>query len=56
MGNKGERMCVCIYRYMDVEEEGKSMGSSIAEAGREWAFKALRNEDLEAWLFRLLLE
>lgn len=43
-------------RYFDVEEEGKPLGTSIAEDGREWANKALRNEDFEAWLFRLLLE
>ncbi|KAF2159278.1 glycosyltransferase family 90 protein [Zasmidium cellare ATCC 36951] len=43
-------------RFLDAEEEGKSMASSIAEAGRDWAFKALRNEDFEVWFFRLLLE
>lgn len=43
-------------RYLDAEEEGKPIASSIAEAGRDWAFKALRNEDFEVWFFRLLLE
>ncbi|CAK4032336.1 glycosyltransferase family 90 [Lecanosticta acicola] len=43
-------------RYFDGEEEGRPLATSIAEEGRDWAFKALRNEDLEVWLFRLLLE
>jgi hypothetical protein len=28
----------------------------LALQGREWAKKVLRNEDLEVWFFRLLLE
>lgn len=43
-------------RYFDVEAEGKRMAAEVAEAGREWASKALRNEDFEVWLFRILLE
>jgi hypothetical protein len=43
-------------RYIDAEEEGRLLGVGMAEAGREWALKALRNEDFEVWLFRLLLE
>lgn len=43
-------------RYFDAEEEGKPLATGIAEGGREWASKALRNEDFEVWLFRLLLE
>lgn len=31
-------------------------GEMIAEAGREWAGKALRKEDMEIFMFRLLLE
>ncbi|KAI9726247.1 MAG: hypothetical protein M1834_009076 [Cirrosporium novae-zelandiae] len=31
-------------------------GEMIAEAGREWANKALRKEDMEVYFFRLLLE
>lgn len=31
-------------------------GEKIAEAGREWAAKALRKEDMEIYMFRLLLE
>lgn len=31
-------------------------GEEIAEAGREWAGKVLRKEDMEIYMFRLLLE
>jgi hypothetical protein len=31
-------------------------GMYIAEAGREWANKVLRKEDMEIYMFRLLLE
>ena len=34
----------------------KDRGEYIAESGREWAAKALRKEDMEIYLFRLLLE
>ncbi|KAK4634189.1 Beta-1,2-xylosyltransferase 1 [Fulvia fulva] len=43
-------------RYLDAEEDGKPLATTIAETGREWGHKALRNEDFEVWLFRLLLE
>lgn len=42
--------------------DGKGMkgnveaGEKIAEAGRKWADKALRKEDMEIYMFRLLLE
>lgn len=31
-------------------------GERIAEAGREWAGRVLRKEDMEIYMFRLLLE
>lgn len=34
----------------------KDRGEFIAESGRAWAAKALRKEDMEIYLFRLLLE
>jgi Glycosyl transferase family 90 len=43
-------------RYFDDEEIGKGQAKAVADQGREWAGKVLRNEDLEAWFFRLLLE
>ncbi|KAK4917558.1 hypothetical protein LTR28_013270 [Elasticomyces elasticus] len=43
-------------RYFSGEAEGRVQAVRMAEAGREWANKALRNEDFEVWFFRLLLE
>lgn len=31
-------------------------GEEIADAGREWAGRVLRKEDMEIYMFRLLLE
>ncbi|KAF2746670.1 glycosyltransferase family 90 protein, partial [Sporormia fimetaria CBS 119925] len=38
------------------ESLGERKAREIAERSTEWAGKALRNVDFEAWLFRLLLE
>jgi hypothetical protein len=35
---------------------GRKEAERLAVQGREWAGRALRNEDLEVWFFRLLLE
>ena len=35
---------------------GEELAGRLAEGGREWAGRVLRNEDLEVWFFRLLLE
>lgn len=43
-------------RYFDQEQAGKVQAKKLADQGREWAGKVLRNEDLEVWYFRLLLE
>lgn len=43
-------------RYFKDEELGKIQGPKIANQGRDWAGRVLRNEDLEVWLFRLLIE
>ncbi|SMR42421.1 unnamed protein product [Zymoseptoria tritici ST99CH_1E4] len=43
-------------RFFDAEEEGRPLAIAVAEQGREWAGRALRNEDFEVWFFRLLLE
>lgn len=52
---KGEEYVESV-RYFAQEEEGKVQAPRIAVQGREWAGKALRNEDFEVWFFRLLLE
>ncbi|KAL7934612.1 glycosyltransferase family 90 protein [Trichoderma chlorosporum] len=36
--------------------EGQEMAERIAEQGREWAQRALRKEDMQIYMFRLLLE
>lgn len=44
-------------RFLSAEGEGgKPLAEKVAEQGREWAGKALRNEDFEVWFFRVLLE
>lgn len=43
-------------RYFTLEEEGKKAAPQIATQGQQWAQQVLRNEDLEVWFFRLLLE
>jgi hypothetical protein len=43
-------------RWFAGEPSGKHEAERLALQGREWANKVLRNEDLEVWFFRLLLE
>ena len=52
---RGEEILEAV-RYFSSGQEGKSAAVRVAEAGSEWAGKALRNEDFEVWFFRLLLE
>lgn len=52
---KGDEALEAV-RYLSAEEEGKRQAVLMAENSREWANKVLRNEDFEAWFFRLLLE
>ncbi|KAI9806368.1 MAG: hypothetical protein M1825_006483 [Sarcosagium campestre] len=43
-------------RYFAGEDEGKAQAPRLGVQGREWANRVLRNEDIEVWFFRLLLE
>ncbi len=43
-------------RYFVYEKDGEAHAQRIAEEGRKWKKSVLRNEDLECWFFRLLLE
>lgn len=43
-------------RYLSLEDEGQNIAPRVAEHGQRWSRKVLRNEDLEVWFFRLLLE
>jgi hypothetical protein len=45
-----------VVRYFAGEEDGKEDAARLAASSKDWANKALRNEDLEVWFFRLLLE
>lgn len=45
-----------VVRFFSEEVEGQELVSRIAEQGRRWAGEVLRREDLEVWVFRLLLE
>ena len=45
-----------VMRYLDREQEGQGQAVRVAEAGRKWAQKILRNDDFEVWFFRLMLE
>lgn len=40
----------------DKNSQGPDMAKKIADQGRDWARKALRKEDLQIYMFRLLLE
>ena len=43
-------------RFFAENEQGMKLAETLASSKREWAQRALRREDMEAWLFRLLLE
>ncbi|KAJ8064399.1 hypothetical protein OCU04_006741 [Sclerotinia nivalis] len=43
-------------RWFAGEDVGKKEAERIALQGRDWANHVLRNEDLEVWFFRLMLE
>ncbi|MCJ1471907.1 capsule-associated protein CAP1 [Lambiella insularis] len=45
-----------LVRYFEEEEEGTEIAERVAETGREWVGRVLRTEDMEVWMFRLLLE
>ncbi|GAM90280.1 hypothetical protein ANO11243_083220 [Dothideomycetidae sp. 11243] len=52
---KGDEVLETV-RYFAAEDEGRRTAERLAEQGRMWAEQVLRNEDFEAWFFRLLLE
>jgi len=45
-----------VVRWMSLTKEGDKAAERIGEQGREWAGKALRRVDLQAYTWRLLLE
>ena len=52
---KGDEWAEAV-RWFAREAVGKKQAQRLAAQGREWAEKVLRNDDLEVWFFRLLLE
>ena len=52
---KGDEWVEAV-RWFAAEPAGKIAAEKLAIQGREWAAKVLRNDDLEVWFFRLLLE
>lgn len=52
---RGEEWVEAV-KWFASEDLGRKEAHRIALQGKEWANKILRNEDLEVWLFRLLLE
>ena len=45
-----------VVRWLTEEEAGQQMAKKIADNGREWWARGLRNVDLSLYMFRLLLE
>lgn len=45
-----------VVRFFEEEEEGRIIAKQIAVEGKKWAESALRNADMEVYMFRLLLE
>jgi Glycosyl transferase family 90 len=43
-------------RYFSSDDNGKVAAEKMARESRRWSKKVLRKEDMEAWVFRLLLE
>lgn len=45
-----------LVRYFSYEDNAHAQAAVMAAQSSDWANMALRNEDMEAWFFRLLLE
>ena len=45
-----------LVRFFENDHAGRDIAKSIAEEGQKWAQKVLRNQDMEVYMFRLLLE
>lgn len=55
LGLQGDEYVESV-RYFSTERDGQARARRLAMQGKEWADRTLRREDLEVWLFRLLLE
>ncbi|KAJ9662873.1 hypothetical protein H2198_001101 [Neophaeococcomyces mojaviensis] len=45
-----------VLRYFEEEDGGQRIARDLASQGREWVDKVARKEDMEVYMFRLLLE
>ncbi|EPS34390.1 hypothetical protein POX_a00636 [Penicillium oxalicum] len=45
-----------LIRFFEDDEVGREIAKTIGEDGQSWAARALRNDDMEVYMFRLLLE
>lgn len=45
-----------LLRYFEQEDAGKQISKNLALEGRDWANKVVRREDMQVYMFRLLLE
>ncbi|CAG7920250.1 unnamed protein product [Penicillium olsonii] len=54
--NKDADEIVELLRYFEYDPMGSTIAQTIATEGKSWAERALRNEDMEVYMFRLLLE
>ncbi|KAK5715285.1 hypothetical protein LTS12_027807 [Elasticomyces elasticus] len=45
-----------LLRFFEEEPKGQEVAKRIADHGRDWAQTTLRHEDMEVYMFRLLLE
>ena len=45
-----------LLRYFEQDDVGKQISKNLALDGRDWAKKVVRREDLQVYMFRLLLE
>lgn len=45
-----------ILRYFEEEEEGRVLSANLSSDGQAWAGQVLRKEDMQVWMFRMLLE
>ena len=52
---KGDEWLEAV-RWFDEDELGKKEAERVAVMSQDWANKVLRREDMEVWLYRLLLE
>lgn len=54
--NKDGNELAELVRFFEEDATGQEIAKSIGEEGQSWAARTLRNDDIEVYMFRLLLE